>query len=273
VKGATEDGYGVYGLDGGTEQGRGYGGYFTSNTGVGVYGWSSADRTWNNLYSPGVYGRSVEGVGVYGRSNSTSTWMGVGVQGWGYLGPGGRFYGSGDDLLEAWEDVYADGYTLERRYTVKSDGEIYADGGYHCGKSTNCWFTSDPADFAEVLPVANDPEPGDVLVVNADGKLAASTEPYQHSVVGIYSSAPSNIGNAEHYGQDGYAPLALVGLVPVKASAENGPITPGDLLVASAAPGHCMHADPDPPQGTVIGKAMEGLDEGTGVILMLVTLQ
>jgi hypothetical protein len=65
----------------------------------------------------------------------------------------------------------------------------------------------------------------------------------------------------------------MVGVVPVKASAENGPIHPGDLLAASSIPGHAMKADPNPAVGTVIGKALEGLDEGTGVIRMLVMLQ
>ena len=34
-----------------------------------------------------------------------------------------------------------------------------------------------------------------------------------------------------------------------------------------------MKADPDSPNGTVVGKALESLDAGTGVILMLVMLQ
>jgi hypothetical protein len=34
-----------------------------------------------------------------------------------------------------------------------------------------------------------------------------------------------------------------------------------------------MAAGADPPQGTVIGKALEGLENGTGVIRILVILQ
>jgi len=60
---------------------------------------------------------------------------------------------------------------------------------------------------------------------------------------------------------------------PIKVSAENGPIRPGDLLVTSATPGHAMRAGDKPPQGTVIGKALGGLDHGTGVFRVLVTLQ
>jgi hypothetical protein len=67
--------------------------------------------------------------------------------------------------------------------------------------------------------------------------------------------------------------LALVGQVPVKVSAENGPIEPGDLLVTSATPGYAMKAGPNPPMGTVIGKALQRLDSGIGVIKMLVMLR
>jgi hypothetical protein len=56
-------------------------------------------------------------------------------------------------------------------------------------------------------------------------------------------------------------------------SAENGPVHRGDLLVTSSTPGHAMKAGPNPPQGTVLGKALGELTEGSGVILVLVTLQ
>ena len=67
--------------------------------------------------------------------------------------------------------------------------------------------------------------------------------------------------------------LALVGKVPVKVSAENGPIHIGDLLVASSTPGHAMRAGSNPAPGTVIGKALDNLESGTGVILLLINLQ
>ena len=130
-----------------------------------------------------------------------------------------------------------------------------------------------PADFAEVLPAAGEMEPGDVLVIGADGQLARSDAPYAANVMGVYSTRPSYLGGAQNLGQDGYAPLAVMGVVPVKASAENGPIVPGDLLVTSSTPGHAMRADGNPPVGTVIGKALEGLEAGVGVIRMLVILQ
>jgi hypothetical protein len=56
-------------------------------------------------------------------------------------------------------------------------------------------------------------------------------------------------------------------------SAENGPVLPGDLLVTASTPGHAMKGGSNAPQGTVIGKALEKLEAGTGVIKMLATLQ
>ena len=68
--------------------------------------------------------------------------------------------------------------------------------------------------------------------------------------------------------------VAISGRVYVHADASNAPIKPGDLLTTSATPGHAMkvtaHARA---QGAVIGKAMSSLNEGTGMVLVLVTLQ
>ena len=65
--------------------------------------------------------------------------------------------------------------------------------------------------------------------------------------------------------------LALIGVVPVKATAENGPIRPGDLLVSSSTLGYVMRCgDPDRCEGAIVGKALEPLAEGEGLIEMLV---
>lgn len=75
-------------------------------------------------------------------------------------------------------------------------------------------------------------------------------------------------------------PLAVVGVVPTKAVNENGAIQPGDLLTSSSTPGHAMKALPVDVggfeiyrTGTIIGKALEPLTEGTGVISVLLVLQ
>lgn len=45
------------------------------------------------------------------------------------------------------------------------------------------------------------------------------------------------------------------------------------LLTPSSILDHAMKTGEDPPVGTMIGKALQGLESGTGVILILVMLQ
>lgn len=62
-------------------------------------------------------------------------------------------------------------------------------------------------------------------------------------------------------------PLAVVRIVPCKVTAENGPIRVGDLLLTSSTAGHAMKgADRSRTLGAVVGKALEPLLEGNGVI-------
>jgi hypothetical protein len=73
---------------------------------------------------------------------------------------------------------------------------------------------------------------------------------------------------------DGEHPVALSGRVYAKADTSGGPIRPGDLLTTSERPGHAMRAaDRERAGGAVLGKAMTALDEGTGLVLVLVNLQ
>jgi hypothetical protein len=171
----------------------------------------------------------------------------------------GYFRAQGGDIIKGYGSSSSD---LE--FVVQNDGDVHADGS----------FSSPAADFAEMLPGVDDLEPGDVLVIGPDGDLIRSSETHQTSVVGVYSTEPGFVGGSdEAMDNPGKVPLAIVGVVPCKASAENGPIRPGDLLVTSSTPGHAMHAGDDPPQGTVVGKALGGLESGSGVIQILVTLQ
>ncbi len=150
------------------------------------------------------------------------------------------------------------------QFRVLSSGEVRSDVG----------FNTPAQDFAELLPAAADAQPADVLVIGDDGRLMPSARAYATSVAGVYSTRPGFVGGRPVTGSpDDAIPLAVVGVVPVRVSAENGVIRPGDLLVTSATPGHAMRAGSSPPVGTVIGKALERLDHGTGVIKMLVTLQ
>lgn len=228
----------------------------TGGNGIGVWG-SQNGSGW------GVYGTSVDGTGVLGEAAGT-TGYGVGVLGWSGSGVGVVAQSDSGDPLAAYSGS-------DRRFYVSNSGEVYADGSFHPGG----------ADFAEMLPGSIGLKPGDVLVVGPDGELTRSSEPYQASVVGVYSSQPGFLGGAAD-GVDltGKVPLAVMGVVPIKVSAENGAIQPGDLLTTSSTPGHAMKVTPvlinGIPfyrNGVIIGKALGSLKSGTGVISMLVMLQ
>ncbi len=170
-------------------------------------------------------------------------------------------------------------------FKVEGDGDVFADGSY-----------TGPADFSEMIEVsggASRVEAGDVLVIDPQNPRAVgkAAEARSTLVAGIYSTRPGFIGSERDWdrptGRDDEdigtytleemaaefdeIPVAVVGIVPCKVSAENGPVSPGDLLVTSGTPGHAMR-DGNPRVGTVVGKALEPLNSGRGVIKVLVTL-
>ena len=157
-------------------------------------------------------------------------------------------------------------------FRVDGTGRVFADGG----------FQPSGADFAESMAVTGDTSkyaPGDLLVIDsaASRQLALAQQPYSTLVAGIYSTKPGMLGSTRRVGEPAAkdeVPLAVVGIVPCKVSAENGPIHVGDLLVTSQTPGHAMKGtDRNRMLGAVVGKALEPLEKSTGVIDVLVTLQ
>jgi hypothetical protein len=82
--------YGVHGVTSGASTGAGYGGYFESNTGIGVHGHSTAPSSGSNLLAPGVSGYSQFGVGILGQAATgfgiygTSPGSGIGGVGQAY---------------------------------------------------------------------------------------------------------------------------------------------------------------------------------------------
>ena len=108
------------------------------------------------------------------------------------------------------------------------------------------------------------------------GKLIPSVDAYDKKVAGIVSGAGGvrpglSLSQAEVL--EGDSKVALAGRVYVKASAEAGAIQPGDLLTSASLAGHAMRAaDGERSHGAILGKAMTGLEEGTGLVLVLVNL-
>ncbi|UCC31340.1 MAG: hypothetical protein JSU86_03505, partial [Phycisphaerales bacterium] len=128
---------------------------------------------------------------------------------------------------------------------------------------------------ADVIPVA-----GMVVSIDSEdpGKLVVSNQPYDRKVAGIISGAggvnPGMLMGQDGSDADGDYPVALTGRVYCLCDATSGAIELGDLLTTSDTPGHAMKViDHARAQGAMIGKAMSSLPEGTGLVLVLVSLQ
>jgi hypothetical protein len=135
------------------------------------------------------------------------------------------------------------------------------------------------ADLAEKFPASEKLEPGMVVAIDPQnpGKLCLARGAYNRCVAGVVSgannfSAGAVLGNLP--GHEDAPPIALSGRVYVQCDASSAPIQPGDLLTTSETPGYAMKAtDRDRSHGAVIGKAMERLENGRGLVLALVNLQ
>jgi hypothetical protein len=229
--------------------------------GGGVFGVTSASSGFSFGTRGDALGTSGVVVGVMGITNSPQ-------------GDAGRFVGvKGESGTILRGDTGPAGAGTEVTvFRVDGTGRVFADGG----------FRPFGADFAESVPVNGNPQrytPGDLLVIDPSGerRLAISDAPYSPLVAGVYSTNPGVVAS-QHRMDDSASgnevPLAVVGIVPCKVTAENGPIAVGDLLVTSSLPGRAMKGtDRTRMFGAVVGKALEPLRSGTGVIQVLVTLQ
>ena len=168
-------------------------------------------------------------------------------------------------------DLFIGRSTTSNVFRVDQTGAVYADGGYHTGG----------ADFAESVAVKGTTSQyaaGDVLVIDEGGdrRLARASEPYSTLVAGIYSTKPGVVASPHAMGETekSEVPLAVVGIVPCKVTTANGAIQRGDLLVTSAKSGYAMKGtDRSKMVGAIVGKALQPLPSGNGVIEVLVTLQ
>lgn len=152
---------------------------------------------------------------------------------------------------------------------IHSTGSISADGA----------ITAKYADLAEWVASDEALEPAAVVVIapDSDDHVAPSRGSYATSVAGVVSPNPGIVLGRE--AKEKWT-IATTGRVKVRATTQNGPIRRGDLLVTSDATGTAMRSEPiringrtfhQP--GTIIGKALEPLEHGTGEILVLLSLQ
>lgn len=185
-------------------------------------------------------------------------------------------------------------------FRVDDSGDVYASRS----------FRPEGSNVAELFAVSEVATEGDVLVADPahPGSFRPARDPGDPSVVGVVSSRAgmllgggiedilsSNTGLAERFHQAraandrqgeariwsrleadfmaARAPVAMTGTVQVKVDASYGAIRTGDLLISSPTAGHAMRAEDPAAQGTVVGKALEPLESGRGLIRMLAMLR
>ena len=265
VVGTTGDGNssGVVGQN----TGGGNGVFGTSVSGNAVAGKSqSGNAGWfeSSGAGDGVYGQSQTGNGVQGTTGDSNSSGVIGVN----TGGGNGVYGtsvSGNAVAghsqtgnAGWFDggVYVKG-------TLTVQGDIQLVNG----------------DCAEEFDVASPggAGPGTVMVLGDDQALYPSSQPYDRRVAGVVSGGgdyrPALVLDRRESSRQ-RSPVALVGKVCCKVDARSGPIKVGDLLTTSPTPGYAMKAsDQGRAFGAVIGKALQPLASGQGLIAILVALQ
>jgi hypothetical protein len=121
------------------------------------------------------------------------------------------------------------------------------------------------ADSLTRFPVSGPAEIGDLVVFDPErpGALVRGQSANDPGVVGIVAAEPVIVDGARH------VELVETNYAVLKVDAGYGEIRPGDLLTASFTPGHAMRALEIVP-GTIVGKALEPLETGTGSIRVLV---
>ncbi|MEK7604898.1 MAG: hypothetical protein AAB478_00020 [Patescibacteria group bacterium] len=148
---------------------------------------------------------------------------------------------------------------------VQSDAIIYDCNG------------SVTADYAEMYPVSQNAEYGDILVSSNElvdqyqtdngnilynvpthkvSRLVKSSTPYQGNVIGIMSNNYGDFTSTGHgviKDEDNPKPVALNGRVTVKVSSENGNIQPGDYITTSSIQGVGMKSTK---AGMILGRAL-----------------
>jgi hypothetical protein len=253
---------GVLGMDDvGGKEGNGVAGISAQGRGVVGVSVSATGTEGNSTSGVGVWGSSQQGEGVHGQTNSSTfaaiaAFMlnaeGIGAalhaenhgKGVGIFAKGGRLAGLFDGDVEVTGDVRLLNADCAEDFTVSEAAEV---------------------------------EPGTVMVIDEKGILRPSDQAYDRKVAGVISGAggykPGIILDKQH-SEGNRLPLALLGKVYCKVDAQHAPVEVGDPLTTSPTLGHAMKAaDPFKAFGSVIGKALRPLEEGQGLIPILVTLR
>ncbi len=218
----------------------------TSDSGRGVAGFSNS---WQ-----GVYGHSVGQAGVVGESDNFDGVFGIahkkdraGISGHNPGGLAGYFDGN---------------VTITGNVNVNGDVVL---------------ANADCAEEFETL-AGVEIQPGDVMIIGENGRLELSKRAYDRRVAGIVAGAgnlrPAIRLDSARQDSKTCVAVSLIGKAYCKVDAEFGSIEIGDLLTTSETAGHAMRArDKDRAFGCVLGKALDRLSSGRGLVRVLIALQ
>ncbi|OLE51701.1 MAG: hypothetical protein AUG51_21750 [Acidobacteria bacterium 13_1_20CM_3_53_8] len=234
----------------------------TGNVGIGTTSPDTYARL--HLYGSGGYGQDIESsdntwvrlrftqgaFGLYDYTNSTFRLV---------VGTGGNV---GIGVTNPSERLVVSG-------NINATGNITADGN----------ISAKYQDVAEWVQSSHSMQAGTVVILDPShsNQVTTSTQSYDTRVAGVVSEHPGlSLGES--------APnkvlVATTGRVKVRVDATRSPIHVGDLLVTSDVEGVAMRSEPVNiggvqmhRPGTLIGKALEPLEHGTGEILVLLSLQ
>lgn len=246
-----------------------------------------------NLVGKNLYVQRPGRKSVYLSGNTARYWAG----GWGINSEVHLFskdYKGYQGNPNTWNDFYAgvrlyaggDGrgiISLGRRSGAGANGDIYI---YDKNRKLSIHLNGASgdirllgADCAENFAVASpeEVEPGMVMVADQQDALRPCDAAYDKRVVGVVSGAGGLQPGVLLGMQQAAArsvPLALSGKVFCMVDAQFGPIEVGSLLTTSPREGYAMKAaDPLKAFGAVVGKALRPLENGAGLVPIIVSLQ
>ncbi len=234
------------------------------------------------VQSYGVVGHSGH-IGVRGQSSGGTEKIGkgCGVLGVSRFGAGGIFASEHDFSL------VADGSGAIKEYDGSLDltgsgdallvnGRAFFNGALHIHNTTPDGSDPYPSNLVEIFEIddAEYVQPGDILAVSEGGKsiLSRTRTEYNRSVIGVVSGNPTIIINANGKKHKVY-PVALTGTVLCRIDARQKPLRPGDPIVTSSTPGCGMGGVIDSFEkiGTVLGKALDSLEDGIGLVPVFIS--
>ena len=202
----------------------------------------------------------------YGYSTTTgditAVTAGSGLTGGATSGGATLNVGAGSYIVVAADTVAVDATSANTASKVVArDGS----GNFSAGTITATATAARYADLAENYEADVEYEAGTVVKFGGEKEITATDSEGDSAVVGVISTDPAHLMNADC---EGIAlPVALAGRVPCKVV---GPVAKGDLMV-SAGEGRAK-ADNAAQAGHIIGKAISANEDGEGVCEVLVNM-